>query len=532
MAKNVIVTDAKGNFIGSTYPKRARGLVKHGRAVYVDDCIIRLLHTTAPSVVTKNDNKEHFFIKNIIEFKSKDFRFGSQNKYGGRTFVTLDGRNTEVFDLGTVDAGKGKYGRNRDHDGTWIFSKKTLEPHTDSDFRVEVTCDGTMNEDSDLRIAIFDVLDHEDKTSYQLGQSRFEPVISKKASDGGLVRVFELPYSTGDGSEYQINIFAYDCRVTLDAPAEPEAYASLKDCSYAEWCEGPGAKQMAENKTACGSSTARILSPEALSALECYYEMMKQGALSKEEYDNIKTSILGGMIGGTEQKPAAESAAEAAARFVEAFTTKFNAVTQKTEDDDEDDDDDSVIDVRDKSYDENGFARLLERIGDGCVASVYDVNVTSAAGASYSADDMYQADGATLDFKGLDATTAAFSMVISKIGDGSNVVIRGSNEIVNEKQMNSDESERFDGTVLSICDSQLSAFTACKIIAALGDGCNVEFRNCSITSDGAFLAEAFADDPDPSDGTLISFRGSSVPEELKKLVEAKAENSDGFSYEF
>ena len=235
MAKNIVVTDAKGNAIGSTYPKRARGLVKHGRAVYVDDCTIRLLHTTAPSVVTKNDNKEHFFMENIIEFKSKDFRFGSQNKYGGRTFVTLDGKNTEVFDLGAVDAGKGKNGQNRNHYGTWIFSKKALEPHTDYVFRVEVTCDGTMNEDSDLRIAIFDVLDHEDKTIYQLGQSRFAPAISKKASDGGLIRVFELPYSTGDGSEYQINIFAYDCRVTLDAPAEPEAYASLKDCAYAEW---------------------------------------------------------------------------------------------------------------------------------------------------------------------------------------------------------------------------------------------------------------------------------------------------------
>ena len=480
MAKNVIVTDAKGNAIGSTYPKRARGLVKHGRAVYVDDCTIRLLHTTAPSVVTKNDNKELFFMENIIEFKAKDFRFGSQKKYGGRMFITKNGSNREVLELGTVDDWKrqGAPG-SRDHFGTYIFAKKDLEPHTDYVFRIEVVSDGTLCDGSELRAAIFDVLDPDDKTGYPLAQSRFAPSVSKKTADGGLVRVFELPYSTGDGAEYQINIFAYDCRVTLDAPAESEAYASLKDCAYAEWraAQSP-AKDPEETRTA------------------------KRNIIANAVADRIIN----------------DSASE--------------AEDDEDDDDDDDDEDCSVIDVRDKSYDENGFARLLERIGDGCVASVYDVNVTSAAGASYSADDMYQADGATLDFKGLNAATAAFSMVVSKIGDGSNVVIRGSNEIVNEKQMNSDEPERFDGTVLSICESQISAFTACKIIAALGDGCNVEFRNCSITSDGADLAEAFADDLDPSDGTLISFRGSSVPEELKKLVEAKAENSDGFSYEF
>ena len=430
-------------------------------------------------------------MKNIIEFKSKDFRFGSMHKYGGRMFVTKNGSNREVFELGTVDDWKrqGAPG-SRDRFGTWLFAKKDLEPHTDYVFRIEVVSDGTLCDGSELRAAIFDVLDPDDKTGYPLAQSRFAPSVSKKTADGGLVRVFELPYSTGDGSEYQINIFAYDCRVILDAPAEPEAYASLEDCAYAEW------------------------------------RAAQSPAKDPEETLTAKLNIIANAV-AVADRIINDSASEA-----EDDEDEDDEDEDDEDEDDEDDDDDSVIDVRDKSYDENGFARLLERIGDGCVASVYDVNVTSAAGASYSADDMYQADGATLDFKGLDATTAAFSMVISKIGDGSNVVIRGSNEIVNEKQMNSDESERFDGTVISICDSQLSAYTACRIIAAIGDGCNVEFKGCSITSDGADLAKAFADDPDPSDGTLISFRGSSVPDELKKLVKAKAKNSDGFSYEF
>ena len=47
--KNVIVTDAEGKEIGSTWPKRAKGLVKNGRAEYVGDREIRLLNTHAPA---------------------------------------------------------------------------------------------------------------------------------------------------------------------------------------------------------------------------------------------------------------------------------------------------------------------------------------------------------------------------------------------------------------------------------------------------------------------------------------------------
>ncbi len=37
MAKNVIVVDEKGNKYGATYPKRAKGLVKNGRARFIDN---------------------------------------------------------------------------------------------------------------------------------------------------------------------------------------------------------------------------------------------------------------------------------------------------------------------------------------------------------------------------------------------------------------------------------------------------------------------------------------------------------------
>ena len=42
MEKNIIVVDEQGNQLDATYPKRAKGLVKHGRARFVDENTICL----------------------------------------------------------------------------------------------------------------------------------------------------------------------------------------------------------------------------------------------------------------------------------------------------------------------------------------------------------------------------------------------------------------------------------------------------------------------------------------------------------
>lgn len=44
MTKNVSVIDTQGNIYEATYPKRAKGLVKKGRARFVDDTTICLAH--------------------------------------------------------------------------------------------------------------------------------------------------------------------------------------------------------------------------------------------------------------------------------------------------------------------------------------------------------------------------------------------------------------------------------------------------------------------------------------------------------
>ena len=51
--KNIIVVDEKGNEYEATYPKRAKGLVKNGRAHYIEENKICLLH---PPNLKSEDN--------------------------------------------------------------------------------------------------------------------------------------------------------------------------------------------------------------------------------------------------------------------------------------------------------------------------------------------------------------------------------------------------------------------------------------------------------------------------------------------
>ena len=69
MEKNIFVLDENGNQIGLTYPKRARGLVKSGRAELVGDGAVRL--KAAPSAYTERTENMTPETNEITEFKKK-----------------------------------------------------------------------------------------------------------------------------------------------------------------------------------------------------------------------------------------------------------------------------------------------------------------------------------------------------------------------------------------------------------------------------------------------------------------------------
>lgn len=84
MTKNVTVTDANGNYIGTTYPKRARGLIKNGRALFVDDCTIRLSANAEPSDIYHTSEVTQM---NTIYFNPRNWSFEQTQYNSQNSFV-------------------------------------------------------------------------------------------------------------------------------------------------------------------------------------------------------------------------------------------------------------------------------------------------------------------------------------------------------------------------------------------------------------------------------------------------------------
>ncbi len=84
MTKNVTVTDAQGNIIGTTYPKRASGLIKNGRAIFVDDCTIRLSGKPEPSDTynTSEVNQMNYILFNPRNWSFDQAQNNNQNSFG------------------------------------------------------------------------------------------------------------------------------------------------------------------------------------------------------------------------------------------------------------------------------------------------------------------------------------------------------------------------------------------------------------------------------------------------------------------
>ena len=114
------MTDVNGRLIGSTYPKRAKGLVKQGRAEYVNDQKIRLKFTHAPTVI---NNTEEMKMSKVINFNAREFVLDKSiegNNAGERVFITTPLGSAEVWEIG-------------DWEWNWsqIVTQMTLQKNTD-----------------------------------------------------------------------------------------------------------------------------------------------------------------------------------------------------------------------------------------------------------------------------------------------------------------------------------------------------------------------------------------------------------------
>lgn len=287
MEKNVIVTDIFGNEIGRTYPKRARGLVKKGRAERVSELCIRLLEgaKTPPAKDT-----EDFKMSKVINFNAQEFQFdencqssdGSPVNAGGRLFVSdFDGENAQVFEIG-------------DWHWTWsqIKCEKQLEPNTDYVFRFAVQ--GGVNDtgDGQSRFIIERGKDWENSLQYPIEKSRFKPTLSKKTRDG-LLRVYEIPFNSGESGLVTFLLNALHFVETIMPAKELDAYAELEDWTYADvWREIQERQGNGNNFRGNGNGGYLDLSGAVIKdgdVLKKFMELAEKGS-----YVDLSGAVLGG----------------------------------------------------------------------------------------------------------------------------------------------------------------------------------------------------------------------------------------------
>ena len=163
---------------------------------------------------------------NIIDFKARGFKLCAdcETNRGTRLIVTENDENVECFEIG--ESGM----------QTQITRKVDLEKDKDYVFRFAIKSRFVRGESAQSLVSIY--FDEEgDGYTYPLDRAdknRFKPVVCKKTDDG-LLRVFELPFNSGDSAACTIDISVRDMTAWLYPAKKEAAYDALPDIDYDQW---------------------------------------------------------------------------------------------------------------------------------------------------------------------------------------------------------------------------------------------------------------------------------------------------------
>ncbi|MCR5742487.1 MAG: hypothetical protein K6F92_01995 [Lachnospiraceae bacterium] len=217
MEKNVIVLDTFGNEVGRTYEKRAKGLVKSGRAARVDEKTIRMVQI----LNTDNLNMKGTFYMNTILFNARDWKCTAN---ADRTFITgTDGELGEVITLG-----------NWKKDEKGVITSKVIKLE-DSESRFVFWLNGGENADKDeicqLQIIPTDyendaVSEEEEefKLTYKLNRNFIKPLKKYKGWN-----LYCIPFNAEGKSFVVLKFVSQGAFTTVKAAKAPEEYADLKN---------------------------------------------------------------------------------------------------------------------------------------------------------------------------------------------------------------------------------------------------------------------------------------------------------------
>lgn len=229
-SQTVTVYDENGSIIGKTYPKRAKGLVKHSRATYVSDNEIRL-NTNCPTYDNTEDMMDNITDTAIAQTNYLFFEPKRWNKHpdvpnstADRFFINsvLDNKLVEVVSLG--DWG---YNWSEITNGMLMLEKNT-EYHFvfwlnggENDNSNELCQFQVMFSDDSLKVS---ESDWNNKLTYKLNRSYLKPLKKYKGWE-----LYDIPFTTEDKLYTQMRFVAQRAPMTIMSAEIPETYSELPE---------------------------------------------------------------------------------------------------------------------------------------------------------------------------------------------------------------------------------------------------------------------------------------------------------------
>ena len=225
--KTVRVIAADGSEVGSTYQKRAVGLVKKGRACFVNDFTIRLdmsdtiqksevIEMDHMNIEAGNGQKENKVYKLYFNARNWKFNRDCNHNVGCRSFMEgPDGVLAEAYMIG--DWGYNNW--------TEIVSETLLLPKN-TDCSLTFWLNGGENDRND-EVCRFEIIfnnEYEQRYIYNLNRSYIKPL--KKLNGWEL---YEIPFRTLDNEYAQMKFVAQKAYMTVMAAKDVSEYAHLAD---------------------------------------------------------------------------------------------------------------------------------------------------------------------------------------------------------------------------------------------------------------------------------------------------------------
>lgn len=482
MEKNTIVLDELGNEVGRTYPKRARGLVKNGRAEYVDDCTIRLIATHVPTMINESIMEDCNMSK-IICFNAREFKFDKTckgNNVGSRMFITdVQGESVEIFEIGDG------------HSWTQICSDKVLEPDTEYVFRFAMTRSCHDPFDGVSQFVIMPIEgeeatdeDWDNRYVYNLAQCQYKPTLSKRWGNA-TIRIYEIPFKTDAVQKYRF-VFVEHNSVTRVFPAkELEAYSELADCSYNGWFN-----EKKEQFEKFRSKDFNINVDQTM----------------KDVTETVKNA-------GETMKSAGETVKHAVGKFTKSVLSAANeAVRHENASESEEEEINRNLDYSNQNISGAQFSEIMASVGDGFVLNVSNSNIEDI---DHLVDCGGQVDGTCFEVANTNIGGNAFCLFVQKLGDGCNL----NASRTNIGKVRSDITfvrSGVDGCNISISGANISESAFGMLMSVLGDGVNLDLSGARIMEE-----ESDIDFGPIADGMNINVTNATVPEKVLNKIKMK-----------